>query len=335
MSRRRQMSLVLTHVFPGLRHVLPRLRQMSPGLRHVLPGLRKALLSTTALVGTAVAATPPAASVTFVACPVYRDTDNGRKSGCWLATDPATGIRYDVTQSRSKPQMGREILVEGLLATSTNDNTSTPVLASGQAPGKAQAPAQGMEQPPGAGPPPAHEPGADDPCGGAVIAPVHVSVLTSTCPSFMLPAEGHPGRRFHLDPTLVLPPSDVMRPPLPPPYPPRDWIIEFSYQSDFLQYQYSEVILDEIARYVLASHPRRVEVIGHAVTQTRVVSEHSLAEQSPLARARAEIVAEALRRLGVTDTLMRVAWNENPPAIRGDDGLPEPSRRRVDIRVIY
>jgi hypothetical protein len=298
MSRRRQMSLVLTHVFPGLRHVLPRLRQMSPGLRHVLPGLRKALLSTTALVGTAVAATPPAASVTFVACPVYRDTDSGRKSGCWLATDPATGIRYDVTQSRSKPQIGREILVEGLL-------------------------------------PPAHEPGADDPCGGTVVAPVHVSVLTSTCPSFMLPAEGHPGRRFHLDPTLVLPPSDVVRPPLPPPYPPRDWIIEFSYQSDFLQYQYSEVILDEIARYVLASHPRRVEVIGHAVTRTRVVSEHSLAEQSPLARARAEIVAEALRRLGVADTLMHVAWNENPPAIRGDDGLPEPSRRRVDIRVIY
>jgi hypothetical protein len=284
MSRRR-------HLLPGLRHMLPRLRHMSPGLS-------KALLGAAALVGTAAADAPPANSVTFVACPVYRDTDNGRKSGCWLATDPATGIRYDVTQSRSKPQMGREILVEGLLA-------------------------------------PAHEPGADDPCGGTVVAPVHVSVLTSTCPSFMLPAEGHPGRRFHLDPTLVLPPSDVVRPPLPPPYPPRDWIIEFSYQSDFLQYQYSEVILDEIARYVLASHPRRVEVIGHAVTRTRVVSEHSLAEQSPLARARAEIVAEALRRLGVTDTLMHVAWNENPPAIQGDDGLPEPSRRRVDIRVIY
>jgi outer membrane protein OmpA-like peptidoglycan-associated protein len=127
----------------------------------------------------------------------------------------------------------------------------------------------------------------------------------------------------------------VVRPPLPPPYPPRDWIIEFSYRSDFLQYQYSEVILDEIARYVLASHPRRVDIIGHAVTRTRVVSEHSLAEQSPLARARAEIVAEALRRLGVTDTLLHVTWNENPAAIQGDDGLPEPSRRRVDIRVIY
>jgi hypothetical protein len=279
--------------------------------------LRKALLGTTALIGAAAAAAPPMESVTFVACPVYRDTDNGRKSGCWLATDPTSGIRYDVTQSRSKPQLGREILVEGLLATRTSaKDTSIPAPAS-------QAPTQ------------LHRPGADDPCGGTIVAPAHVSVLTSTCPRFMLPAEGYPGRRFHGDPTLVLPTSDVVRPPLPPPYPPRDWIIEFSYQSDFLQYQYSEVILDEIARYVLASHPRRVDIIGHAVTRTRVVSEHSLTEQSPLARARAQMVAEALRRLGVSDTLVHVSWNENPPAIRGDDGLPEPSRRRVDIRVVY
>jgi len=260
---------------------------------NLLRVLVKTAIGAATLVGTAAADAPPANSVTFVACPVYRDTDNGRKSGCWLATDPATGIRYDVTQSRSKPQLGREILVEGSLAT------------------------------------------ADDPCGGTAVAPVHVSVLTSTCPRFMLPAEGYPGRRFRLDPTLVLPPSDVVRAPLSPPFPPRDWIIEFSYESDFLQYQYSEVTLDEIARYVLASHPRRVEVIGHSVTRTRVVSEHSLAEPAPLARARAEIVAEALRRLGVGNTLMHVTWNENPPAIHGDDGLPEPSRRRVDIRVVY
>jgi hypothetical protein len=184
------MSLVLTHVVPGLRHI-------SPGMRRVLPVLKKALLGTTALVGTAVAGTPPAASVTFVACPVYRDTDNGRKSGCWLATDPATGIRYDVTQSRSKPQMGREILVEGLLA----NNTQAPGNAQAQAQAQPPPQAQAMAQAPGAGPPTAHEHGADDPCGGAVVAPAHVSVLTSTCPRYMLPAEGYPGRRFHVDPT--------------------------------------------------------------------------------------------------------------------------------------
>ena len=55
----------------------------------------------------------PAWAVSFVVCPVYRDTDAGRKSGCWIATDGASGVRYDVTDSPNKPQVGRMILVEG------------------------------------------------------------------------------------------------------------------------------------------------------------------------------------------------------------------------------
>ena len=49
----------------------------------------------------------------FVACPVYRDTENGRKSGCWLATDGASGVRYDITDAANKPLIGRMVLVEG------------------------------------------------------------------------------------------------------------------------------------------------------------------------------------------------------------------------------
>lgn len=53
--------------------------------------------------------------VRFVACPIYRDTDAGRKSGCWLAEDPATGIRYDVTDGPTKPQVGKVSLFEGIV----------------------------------------------------------------------------------------------------------------------------------------------------------------------------------------------------------------------------
>jgi outer membrane protein OmpA-like peptidoglycan-associated protein len=53
--------------------------------------------------------------VSFVACPIYRDTDAGRKSGCWLAEDPATGIRYDVTDGPTKPQVGKLSLFEGIV----------------------------------------------------------------------------------------------------------------------------------------------------------------------------------------------------------------------------
>ena len=60
-------------------------------------------------------------AVRFIACPVYRDTDNGRKSGCWLASDPATGIRYDVTAAPTKPDWNHAILVEGLVAKDAGD----------------------------------------------------------------------------------------------------------------------------------------------------------------------------------------------------------------------
>lgn len=49
----------------------------------------------------------------FVSCPIYRDTDAGRKSGCWLTDDRASGIRYDVSASPTKPDWNYQILVEG------------------------------------------------------------------------------------------------------------------------------------------------------------------------------------------------------------------------------
>lgn len=51
----------------------------------------------------------------FVTCPVYRDTDMGRKSGCWLADDAAAEQRYDVTWAPIKPQVGKPVLVEGVV----------------------------------------------------------------------------------------------------------------------------------------------------------------------------------------------------------------------------
>lgn len=238
----------------------------------------------------------------FVTCPVYRDTNAGRKSGCWLATDEAVGIRYDISLSRTKPQRGHEVLVEARLP-----STSSASAASS----------------------------AQSPCGGLTLEPVVVSVLDSLCPSFMLPAESYPGRRFRLDPRLVLGTADVPETLPPGPYQPRTWHIEFAYQSDFLQYQYSEVILDEIGRYVRASHPRTVEVTGYAVTQAREVSGHRLAEQASLAQARADMVALALERLGASEAIVKVSARENPEPLSTDGELPEPSRRRVDIHLSY
>lgn len=76
--------------------------------------LASLVLSTLPAIGAAAA--DAAHSVRFVSCPVYRDTDAGRKSGCWLATDAASGLRYDVSDAPFKPWVGRMMLVEGEVA---------------------------------------------------------------------------------------------------------------------------------------------------------------------------------------------------------------------------
>ncbi|MEO6151710.1 MAG: hypothetical protein ABIT09_01060 [Croceibacterium sp.] len=78
-----------------------------------------AALGLLALCGAAGA--PPEGELRFVSCPIYRNTDSGPKSGCWLVDDPATGFRYDVSLAPSKPDWNQAVLVEGKLAASQID----------------------------------------------------------------------------------------------------------------------------------------------------------------------------------------------------------------------
>lgn len=66
-------------------------------------------------------------TVRFLSCPVYRDTDAGRKSGCWLGTDGATGRRFDVSDAPFKPSVGRMMLVEGEVAATPDICGGTPL----------------------------------------------------------------------------------------------------------------------------------------------------------------------------------------------------------------
>jgi outer membrane protein OmpA-like peptidoglycan-associated protein len=52
----------------------------------------------------------------FISCPIFRDVDAGRKSGCWLAEDPATGQRFDIGSGPTKPDWNHEVLVEGVVS---------------------------------------------------------------------------------------------------------------------------------------------------------------------------------------------------------------------------
>jgi outer membrane protein OmpA-like peptidoglycan-associated protein len=247
-----------------------------------------------ALSATARADEAPAAGVVkrFIGCPVYRDTDAGRKSGCWLASDPVDGVQYDVTSGRIKPILGQKVLIEGI-------TTST----------------------------------GRDLCGGVLLEPVSVSVLDETCKAFLIPAEGHPGRRFAL-PAETMQPTTVARSLPPPPYSTREFAIQFELNSDFLVYQYAEMIIEKAVLYTKASKARRVLITGYAATRGADISGQRIRENLAIAEARAKMVAEAFARLGVPRELLKLEWRAEPThAAPAADGLAEAAKRRVEIRV--
>lgn len=253
--------------------------------------MRAAALILLLAAGPAVASPP--AEVRFVACPVYRDTDAGRKSGCWLADSPEDGRRYDVTSSPTKPDWNFAVLVEGR--------------------------------------PSAAQP---DLCGGVILDPVRVSILPERCVRAMLPAEGYAGRKFTLPQRNVRPLYEP-RPPFPKPYAERTFEIPFEFGRSFVVYQLSDYLMDQAVAYAVAVHARRVEITGWAATRPSVVSGRRLAEPPDIARSRAEAAAEWMRRLGVPEDRLHVRWrlDAQPIDMPGADGLAEPSRRRVDIRI--
>lgn len=228
----------------------------------------------------------------YVGCPIYRDTDAGRKSGCWLASDPADGVVYDVTNARSKPLLGHQVLVEGVVATKDGEL-----------------------------------------CGGTVLEPVSVSVLPELCKEFLIPAEGHPGRRFVL-PERTMQPTWVERKLPAPPYGPREVSIEFELNSDFLDYQYSELILEDLSLYAKASKPKRITITGFAATRGMSVSGQHFSETTRVAASRAQMVALALERLGVPRSLMHVTWQAEAHEPRpAPEPLVEAAKRRVTVRI--
>jgi hypothetical protein len=129
-------------------------------------------LAALALVLAGAGAAPEAAELRFVTCPIYRDTDSGAKSGCWLVDDPATGLRYDVSGAPSRPDWNRAVLVEGRRSATAGKGV----------------------------------------CGGIALDPVRTAVLDQPCTRFVLAAEGFTGRRFALPRRNVRPLYEERRP---------------------------------------------------------------------------------------------------------------------------
>jgi outer membrane protein OmpA-like peptidoglycan-associated protein len=236
---------------------------------------------------------PQGETIRFITCPAYRDTDAGKKSGCWLADDHDSGRRFDVSRAPSKPDWNHEVLVEGRTAANVVSN-----------------------------------------CGGEVLDPVRTSILPGECPRHMLPAEGFAGNKFALPPRNVRPLSEV-RPTPPAPWTDRTFTLLFDFDKAFMVYQLDDYLIDQAITYIRAVNPRKVVVTGWAASDPSRVSGRDIAEKPEIARTRAELVGEALSRLGVAKEKVEIRWRTGaqPSDAEGADGLAEPSRRRVDIEV--
>lgn len=234
--------------------------------------------------------------VRFVSCPVYRDADAGRKSGCWLVDDAAGGRRYDATMSPYKPNWDFAVLVEGRVS------HEAPSLCGGD----------------------------------AVLEPVRTSILPDQrCPRHMLPAEGFPGRRFVL-PARNIQPLSIPRAVPPGPYAERTFTTYFEFDRDFLVYQYSDFLIDNAVAWIRAARPRKLIVTGFAATVPEEVSGQLLAERPEVAQERAEAMAETLRRLVPDIPVeVRAELAAKPTDDPDADGLPGQSQRRAEIRAVF
>ncbi len=170
-------------------------------------------------------------------------------------------------------------------------------------------------------------------CGAVVLDPVYVSVLDTPCKQHLIPAEGFPGRRYVLPAKTVQPLANPPPPP-PPPYESRKYTIFFELNNDFLIYQHADVVMDEAVRYALASKPQRIVVTGYADTQGLDVSGRHLQESLDVAKARAAMVVEALTRLAIPKSIIKVECKDGA-VLDGDamPGLPQSSQRRATIEL--
>lgn len=238
------------------------------------------------------AAAPP--QLRFVACPIYRDVDAGRKSGCWLADDPASGIRYDVSDAPSKPDWNHAVLVEGVRAPASADTCGgvrlDPVRTSilpATCP-RHMLPAEGFRGRP------------------FVLPPRNVAPLSVARP---VPPGPYADRRFSL-------------------------VFEFDrafvvYQLDdyLLDQAIAWIRAANPRRILVTGHAvtSPVRVSGHRLAERRGLARER-AERIAEALVRLGVPRA---RIGI-----RWRDNGSPVAADGADGLIEPSRRRVDIDAV-
>jgi len=251
--------------------------------------MRPLLMLTSAAI---VAATPAMAEdLAFVSCPIVRDT---KLVPCWLTEYRGElyylGIQTDVSAEFNPPSLGHRILVEG------RPNPDKPRI-----------------------------------CGGIVIESPAVSIMNAQADDCRTQLPSDERYQLPFEPPRPPGPSkgrlayDYGPPPPPPkpPYQPRTFTVPYDF--DGLVGFKTPRFLTPIYDYAQQIGAKRIEITGYRGA-VRLSDGSLLSESEPLARQRAEQVAELLRGAGLRTASYDVKWKDAAE-------MGGPATRRVEVTV--
>jgi outer membrane protein OmpA-like peptidoglycan-associated protein len=262
-------------------------------------------------VGVAAPEPPAGTPISFVACPVARDTGEDTDL-CFFAEHD--GNRYALVNPPDwgAPQLKHRILVEGRV------KEGAPACGAIAIEGRASV-----------------LPEIDESC--SAIVPFDGVVKGEAGGVFN---RGTPQQRAFareleqrsvLDPGVSVEPAIPDPPSSPPPAPPfelRTLVIIYPFNSNRGSGP-DMVKLKDLAEYARIANAKRVQVVGHRAT-SRLSDGSELTEAPELAEARARKVAAILGALGVNPPVTRVSWDGGAIAGRGVDDW---RNRKVEVTV--
>jgi outer membrane protein OmpA-like peptidoglycan-associated protein len=255
-------------------------------------------------------AEPPGAALSFIACPIARDT-GPETDLCFIAEQDGTRYALVNPPDWGVPQLKHRVLVEGRVLAGSFCGAIT-------IDGRASV-----------------LPEIDESCNlvlpfDGIVKGTAGGVFNSGSPQQRAYAQDL-AHRASLDPSLSVQPAILDPPPLPPPQPPfeaRTMTITYPFNSD--RGPGPDMIkLKEFAAYASAAHAKRVDVVGYRAT-SRLTNGSELVETASLAEARARKIAGIVHALGIADDTIRTRWESDAIAGKGELDW---QNRKVEVTV--
>jgi hypothetical protein len=255
----------------------------------------KLTVVTVLLVVLIVAQNAAAQQISFVTCPVVRDT---RTVPCFLAEYQGEtyylAVQQDISADQYPPQLLHDVLVEGTIDAGPRVCGGIPL----------------------------------KPVKLSVMPEVNpaCNTILPAEPGIEAPPTRRPAGPSTRQPAAAAAPAAPVRPV--PPFDEREWKILYDFDSFFLFSRDTRTV-NQAADYAIASKAKHIEIVAHRGA-TLLSNGKVLVEGEAVATQRADHVVTLLKGLGADPASVNVRVASAPPQ---PDGKTDPESRVVSIRV--